>query len=139
MTYEYFWDLGRYVCEDITPEDARRAGEVTGQDSREGIPSFTRTLWYAIRETKHGAWVERSGALPGTDEWKRWLGEAVREAKRRGGEGRGWGAVARKNEIMKEEVDEMRRRFGEEGEVDEAGQRAPLMEVQGLGRAGTFK
>ena len=48
LPYEYFWDLGRYVCKDITPEDAKRADEITGEDSREGIPSFTRTLWYFL-------------------------------------------------------------------------------------------
>jgi uncharacterized membrane protein len=73
LPQEYFWDLGRYDVRDVTPEDARRADETTDPDDpREGTPSFTRTLWYAIRETKHGAWVERSGALPGTDQWKEW-------------------------------------------------------------------
>ena len=63
----------------------------------------------------------------------------------RGEAGRGWGAVGRKNEIMREEVEEMKRMMGEGGEeggveieIDEAWQRAPLMEVQRVGRVGTF-
>jgi len=73
LPQRYFWELGRYEIRDVTPDDARSADETTDpDDAREGTPSFTRTLWYAIRETKHGAWVERSGAMPGTEQWKEW-------------------------------------------------------------------
>jgi hypothetical protein len=78
------------------------------------VASFTRTLWYAVRETKKGAWVERSGALPGTNEWKMWLKEAVINASG-GPSKRKWEAVKRKNEIM--EV------------TDEPAQHAPLDEI----------
>ncbi|KAK4219842.1 hypothetical protein QBC37DRAFT_271768 [Rhypophila decipiens] len=145
LPHKMFWDLGRYVCVDITPHDAKKADEPTGEDPREGTPSFTRTLWFAIRETKHGAWVERSGALPGTEQWRRWLRESVQAARR--GE-RGWKAVGRKNEIMKEEIEawrEQRIGDGEEGEEEEeqvgfdlAEQEAPLVQVQGPIRAPTF-
>ncbi|KAM7224063.1 hypothetical protein V8F06_000536 [Rhypophila decipiens] len=145
LPHKMFWDLGRYVCVDITPDDAKKADEPTGEDPREGTPSFTRTLWFAIRETKHGAWVERSGALPGTEQWRRWLRESVQAARR--GE-RGWKAVGRKNEIMKEEIEawrEQRIGDGEEGEEEEeqvgfdlAEQEAPLVQVQGPIRAPTF-
>lgn len=91
------WDLSRYVMEDNTPEDACRAEDVTDASNPEGVPSFTRTLWYAVRETKEGAWVERSGALPGTKEWKTWLEKAVEASK----SNPKWEAVGQKNEIMK--------------------------------------
>ncbi len=119
LPQKHFWDLGRYHVEDVTPEDARKAADTTDpNDPREGTPSFTRTLWYAIRETKRGGWVERSGAMPGTVLWKKWLKEAVAAAKKGNDK---WEAVRRKNEIMKHDVDE---------DVDEAEQHAPLLEVQ---------
>ncbi|KAM7186021.1 hypothetical protein V8F20_011556 [Naviculisporaceae sp. PSN 640] len=150
LPHRYFWDLSRYECKDITPDDAKKADETTSEDPREGTPSFTRTLWYAIRETKHGDWVVRSGALPGTEQWKRWMVEAVKAAKR--GD-RGWKAVGRKNEIMKEEIAETWREIKEEmglkgGElgreamevdlemVDLVEQKAPSVQVQGPARAG---
>jgi hypothetical protein len=58
----------------------------------EGVPSFTRTLWYAIRETRKKGWVERSGALPATETWRQWLREAE-DAARLGN--RHWEAVRR--------------------------------------------
>jgi len=102
LPQQYFWDLSRYTWKDTTPEDAVNAHTATDQDDpREGHKSFTRTLWYVIRETKRIGWVERSGAAPGTKQWREWLAEAERNAKQ--GK-RGWPAVARKDEIMK--VDE---------------------------------
>ncbi|KAK3333727.1 hypothetical protein B0T19DRAFT_135045 [Cercophora scortea] len=149
LPHRHFWDLSRYDCVDVTPEDARRAHEedVT-KGPREGTPSYTRTLWYAIRETEHKAWVERSGASPGTEQWRTWLEEAVQAARERR---RDWGAVARKNEIMKVDLDGtspttpassgMWRRGGEKA-FDEAEQHAPLVEVQprsvGQERTGMF-
>ncbi|KAL1838959.1 hypothetical protein VTJ49DRAFT_2031 [Mycothermus thermophilus] len=129
-----FWDLSRYEIIDRTPADAKRAHEKTSADVREGEPSFTRTLWYAVRETKHGAWVERSGAMPGTDQWRKWLAEALREAKRGHND---WPAVSRKNEIMREAADAYAQDEMEKGCDDEARQRAPLMEVQPIRRTDT--
>ncbi|KAK4157064.1 hypothetical protein C8A00DRAFT_12075 [Chaetomidium leptoderma] len=127
LPQRFFWDLGRYDVEDVTPGDARRAHETTDPgDPREGTPSFTRTLWFAVRETKHGAWVERSGAMPGTDEWKEWLKEAVGEAWKGN---RRWEAVRRKNEIMKDTLDASSP-TSLKHPVDEAEQHAPLLEVQ---------
>lgn len=95
----YFWDLSRYEWKDATPSDAQEAHEVTeSDDNQEGHPSFTRTLWFAIRETKRTGWVQLSGAAPGTSRWKTWLKEAEANAKRGH---RGWNAVERKNDIMK--------------------------------------
>ncbi|KAJ4855783.1 hypothetical protein T069G_09151 [Trichoderma breve] len=118
----YFWDLSRYTWDDVTEEDGQNADSVTDRDDeREGHPSFTRTLWYAIRETKAIGWVERSGAAPGTPQWQQWLGEALHNAKIGN---RGWEAVRRKNEIMTQ--------ASKEG-GDPATQRAPATEVQVAG------
>lgn len=116
LPQKLFWDLNRYLVDDVTPADAKNAHEEAGPnpDPREGIPSFTRTLWYAIRETKDGGWAERSGAMPATEQWKEWLKEAVGEAKK---ENRTWPAVMRKNLIMG-------------SELDKPAQRVPLEEIQ---------
>lgn len=122
-----FWDLSRYEVLNVTPPDACRAHETTDPDDpREGTPSFTRTLWFAVRETKHGAWVERSGAMPGTEQWKEWLREAVDAAWE---DNRAWKAVQRKNEIMKDALDASSP-TSLKHPVDRAEQRAPLLEVQ---------
>ena len=130
---EYFWDMSRYECRDITPPDARNAHlDTDPRDRTEGVKSYTRTLWYAIRETRRTGWVERSGAAPGTKEWREWLREAERAAKK--GE-RKWAAVKRKDEIMGDFIAEEREGVdtedGTDGEVvDMAEQRAPLVEIQ---------
>jgi hypothetical protein len=64
--------------------------------------------------------------MPVTDQWREWLKEAVDAAWRND---RGWEAVRRKNEIMKDSIDassptSLRHPF------EEAEQRAPLLEVQ---------
>ncbi|KAK7426611.1 hypothetical protein QQZ08_006941 [Neonectria magnoliae] len=119
----YFWDLSRYRWTDITPPDAQNANLITdASDHREGHPSFTRTLWYAIRETKLIGWVGRSGAAPGTEQWNRWLSEAEEKAV---ANERKWDAVARKDVIMKEMVREGQR-------MDRAAQHAPAIEVQSV-------
>ncbi|KAG5974442.1 hypothetical protein E4U58_003058 [Claviceps cyperi] len=117
----YFWDLSRYEWADVTPADALDAHKVTQVgDQREGHPSFTRTLWYAIRETELTGWVERSGAAPSTEQWRKWLCEAEEAAKRKE---RAWPAVQRKNDILKETL--------RRGDVlDRAAQHAPATEVK---------
>jgi hypothetical protein len=72
ITKSRFWDLSNYHVVDDTPEDAVDA-DVFQDDTLEGRPSFTRTMWYAIRETKKIGWVKRGGAAPKTDEWDEWL------------------------------------------------------------------
>ncbi|KAK3381451.1 hypothetical protein B0H63DRAFT_205173 [Podospora didyma] len=138
---EYFWDLSRYDCKDITPADAMNADEPDKSpnvDLREGTPSFTRTLWFAIRETGLGSWAERSGAMPKTDQWNMWMEEALQAVKR--GE-RNWPAIRIKNEIMGGSSDDgpsptTRRKNNDFYDDDEDGydnaakQRAPLLEVQ---------
>ncbi|KAH6647914.1 hypothetical protein BKA67DRAFT_594743 [Truncatella angustata] len=96
---KYFWDLSRYNIEDITPKDAKDAHKTTDEnDPREGVKSFTRTLWWCIRETKRTGWVERSGAAPSTPQWKQWLIEAEQAAE---AGNRSWPSIARKDELMK--------------------------------------
>ena len=117
----YFWDLSRYQWEDVTPDDAKNAHKITDEnDQREGYPSFTRTLWYAIRETRRTGWVNASGAAPGTDQWKTWLKEALANAKKGN---RSWNSVARKDVIVKESL-------AADEDFDEAAQQAPATEVQ---------
>lgn len=43
----------------------------------EVLPSYTRTLWYAIRETRSIEWVLPSGAVHYTPEWRYWLQQAL--------------------------------------------------------------
>ncbi|KFH46089.1 hypothetical protein ACRE_030860 [Hapsidospora chrysogenum ATCC 11550] len=92
----YLWDLSRYWCKDITPPDAKNANKPQGGGGG-GHPSYTRTMWYAIRETRRTGWVQISGAAPNTEQWRRWLAEAEKNAR---DGNREWKAVERKNEIM---------------------------------------
>ncbi|KAL3423799.1 hypothetical protein PVAG01_05546 [Phlyctema vagabunda] len=98
-----FWDLSAYICKDITPKDAEDAHRDKMNDDtvggRFGRASFTRTLWYTIRETGKIGWVTRAGAAPATPQWENWLKEAESNVinKRRG-----WHAVTRKDEIVGE-------------------------------------
>lgn len=132
---KYFWDLSRYKVEDLTPPDALNAHGTTDiNDPREGVKSFTRTLWWCIRETKHTAWVERSGAAPSTPQWRAWLDEAVSAAK--SGD-RKWPSIEKKDHLMKmteDELKEERQRLRdiskEEPRPDPAEQIAPASQVQ---------
>lgn len=125
----YFWDLSRYCVEDITPSDSKEADKTTDDSDPTKIKSFTRTLWYCIRETKRTAWVERSGAAPGTRQWKAWLREAEREAE---AGHRDWDAIGRKDDFMKMSDQEIERRAWKEAPapVDPVEQVAPATEVQ---------
>ncbi|QSZ30752.1 hypothetical protein DSL72_000310 [Monilinia vaccinii-corymbosi] len=75
-----FWDLSSYEWKDVTPESAREAHLAQDESDVEWKPSFTRTLWYAIRETKKIGWVSTSGAAPRTKRWEEWLNKAEAEA-----------------------------------------------------------
>ncbi|SZF00830.1 unnamed protein product [Blumeria hordei] len=70
-----FWNLSNFHVEDVTPEDGRDAHKQTPDHMGEmgQKPSFTRTMWYAIRETQKIGWVKRGGAAPKTSEWDEWL------------------------------------------------------------------
>lgn len=79
-----FWDLSLYTFTDVTPEECKFAHDynhtVNPRDP-DDRPSFTRTMWYAIRETQEIGWVRKSGAAPETVEWDNWLKEAENAAK----------------------------------------------------------
>ncbi|KAI0401136.1 hypothetical protein F4802DRAFT_619161 [Xylaria palmicola] len=137
-----FWDLSRYDFRDVTPPEARHAEKTTdASDPREGVKSFTRTLWYAIRETQRTAWVRRSGAAPGTPQWQMWLAEA--EAAAKAGDTR-WPAVARKDAIMKMSEEETTKSpiVGPARDFDAAEQAVPAVQVQphdrNQGQGGAF-
>ena len=93
-----FWDMSLYEWKDVTPADCRDAahGDINDADP-EKRPSYTRTMWYAIRETQEIGWVKKSGAAPVTEEWDAWLKEAEKSAKMNA---RGWPAVATKDRMV---------------------------------------
>ncbi|KAE8451534.1 hypothetical protein EG329_003607 [Mollisiaceae sp. DMI_Dod_QoI] len=91
-----FWDLSNYEFEDETPLDARNADQ-NQEDTLEGKASFTRTMWFAIRETKKIGWVKKSGAAPSTPEWEKWL--KLAEEKAVAGD-RKWKAVEMRESIV---------------------------------------
>lgn len=91
------WDLSLYDCEDVTLDDAKGADANQNENSMEGKPSYTRTLWYAIRETKKIGWVKRGGAAPNTDEWDVWLKLAEENAV---GNKRKWNAVEKRENVV---------------------------------------
>ena len=120
-----FWDLSSYVVEDITPRDARRADQVQMQcDDFEGVPSYTRTLWYAIRETKKIGWVKKCGAAPDTPQWEQWLKLAESNAF----EGnRLWDAVGNRENIVGQTDSISQAKAA--GYTDTAQQHAPAFEI----------
>lgn len=94
-----FWDLSSYEWKDVTPESAKEAHLAQDDIDVEGKPSFTRTLWYAIRETKKIGWVKTSGAAPITVKWEKWLEKAEKEAVK---ENWSWDAVSQKDATVGE-------------------------------------
>jgi hypothetical protein len=80
------WDMSRY--------DIKRAAPKAQPTKR--MPSYTETLWYAIRETGRTEWVENSKLAPSTDAWRKWLQEAVRNCY----DGSTWDPVDAKDRLM---------------------------------------
>lgn len=91
--------------------------------------SFTRTLWYAVRETRLTSWVEKNGAAPNTPQWRMWLDEAE-EAAKKGNQS--WPAVSRKNAIM--DSSKSQTSASPAQNFDEAQQKAPVTEIQCSGQ-----
>lgn len=118
-----FWDLSNYKVEDITPKDAENAHHKQ-DDSLDGKPSFTRTLWYAIRETEKIGWVKKIGAAPTTPQWDKWLDEALMNAKQNN---RSWLSVRRREEVVGESDSIPQAKVA--NEKDTAEQHAPAFEV----------
>lgn len=97
---KHFWNLDRYKWFDETPPDATNA-QVSTADTTMGHASYTRSLWYAIRETKSITWVRSSDAAPNTAVWDEWLKAAKRNAK--AGK-RDWDAVQAFKDMMSKSV-----------------------------------
>lgn len=96
---------------------------------------FTRTLWFAIRESRSAEWVTKNKAAPNTDVWVKWLGEAERAARR--GE-RTWRAVERKDELIEQAQREKERQRVKDME-EERGRSSAVQEEEKLrGRAPTI-
>ncbi len=96
---EKFWNMSLYEFDDVTPEDGKHAHleTVPNATDPEHIPSFTRTMWYAIRATEEIGWVKKSGAAPVTEEWDAWLKEADTAIKMKDYK---WKAVTAKDRMV---------------------------------------
>lgn len=105
------WDLSLYKVDKITPIDAREAENTQRLGDPEGEVSFTRTLWYAIRETGDVGWVYETGAAPKTKAWDRWLAQAKNQID---SGNRNWHAVEAKDKLfVGDDVVELRGHGGE--------------------------
>ena len=93
---QWLWDMSRYNCEDITPVRMKNASK-KGPDGI--MPSFTRSMWYAILATGTTKWVAVSETAPKTDAWEKWTKLAEENL-----ENEEWDAVAAKNTLMEEFV-----------------------------------
>lgn len=118
-----FWDLSSYVVKEITPEDAKKAHK-DFDDTLSGKASFTRTMWYAIRETHKVGWVRSGGAAPRTPQWEEWLAEAEDNAIRGN---RNWDAVGERERIVGQVDVPQEARHLEVPDI--AGQHAPIIEI----------
>jgi len=98
MDKKRFWDMSLYEFTDNTSPEELLAehGDPFDMDP-EKRPSFTRTMWYAIRQTGEVGWVRKSGAAPATDEWDQWLRKAEAEIKAGNMQ---WEAVAAKDALV---------------------------------------
>lgn len=120
-----FWDLSLYDLVDETPEDAKHAEHSQGE-TLATQPSFTRTMWYAIRETKKIGWIKRSGAAPSTAKWDHWL-EVAEENAAAGN--RSWDAVLMREKIVGQAESAGQSTTGYE--KDTAEQHVPATEIPG--------
>lgn len=118
---DLFWDLSNYECVDITPRDAQNAN-LPQDDTLEGRPSFTRTVWYAIRETKKIGWITRGGVAPKTDQWDNWLRAAEENAI---AGNREWNAVEMREAMVGQAETSPPAPIGE----DQAAQHVPAVDV----------
>lgn len=127
---DLFWDLDTYEWEDVTPPDSKRAEFPKPTDDtvggQYGDPSFTRTLWYAIRETGKTGWVTRSGAAPATTQWDSWLQEAQDAVVNNR---RAWPAVSRKDDLIGETDALSQSMAAAEKGTDTAQQHAPAVNI----------
>lgn len=120
-----FWDLSLYDIADETPDDAKYAEDSQGE-TLATQPSFTRTMWYAIRETKKIGWIKRSGAAPSTAKWDQWLEVAEENAV---ADNRTWNAVLMREKIVGQAESAGQATTGYE--KDTAEQHVPATEIPG--------
>jgi hypothetical protein len=138
-----FWNLELY---DVTPLHLKNINDrMMAKASKahldnaplstnvEEKPSFTRTMWYAIRETAEVGWVKRSQAAPTTDEWDEWL-KAAKLAATDQTLRETWPAVSEKNRLVGQtEADATRSPISpatQDAIKVPGGQQAPELEVQ---------
>ncbi|KAI9924221.1 hypothetical protein MW887_007171 [Aspergillus wentii] len=86
------WDLSRYHVEYDGSSDKHCLLD-EDRDHR----NYTKTLWYAIRETGRTEWVETGHFAPKTKAWDKWLSKAQENIDNDNWD---WDAVAYKNEVM---------------------------------------
>lgn len=84
------WEFPMYREKNVTPLDVKYMYDGSP-------PSFIKSLWKAILETKEVSWVRKSGAIPDGDEWDQWLELAKRNALNGNRE---WDAVKMQKEIL---------------------------------------
>lgn len=84
-------------------ERVEKDGEEKGVDMTkfrderpEDVPSYTRTLWYAIHRSKSASWVSPGEAAPNSAAWVEWVDEAWANV-----EDPDWKAVTHKNLVFK--------------------------------------
>lgn len=96
LPQNWYWDMSRYDCVDVTPKHIKSAHEPGPAGER---PSYTRSLGYAIQATGEVGWVRISGAAPKTTAWDTWL-----ELARANVGNRDWDAVGEKDRLMRESL-----------------------------------
>ena len=71
------WVLTHYEVKEEYPPGLDRADkEKPEYAGSERLPSFARTLWYAVRETRETEWIFNGGILPEIRGWRLWSYEA---------------------------------------------------------------
>jgi hypothetical protein len=120
-----FWDLSNYDWKIITPDDSLDADKSQGE-TLSTQPSFTRTMWYAIRETKKIGWIKRGGIAPSTEKWDRWL-EAAEQNAVKGN--RAWNAVEMREKIVGQAESTGQSLAAAKHEKDTAEQHVPAIDV----------
>jgi len=120
-----FWDLSNYEWVDETPNDAKDAHLSQGE-TLATQPSFTRTMWYAIRETKKIGWIKRSGAAPSTTKWDKWLDMAEYNAAKGN---RNWDAVAERERVVGQAESAEQLLEADKSDKDTASQHVPAIEI----------
>ncbi|KAI9776794.1 MAG: hypothetical protein M1839_009345 [Geoglossum umbratile] len=88
-----YWDMRRYnVRIRHETRGGLRGAHVVNEHSR---ASFTRTLWYAIQETREVGWVVEGDLAPRSLTWKKWLAMAKENC-----DDADWDAVGAKDKLM---------------------------------------